>query len=135
MLNLAQSQSRAKLRPCPAQPEQETSSRCKPWRKVSVSDAAHRTNQNQASLGLLPACTMNLFLGPRARGEGWFGVGGPCGSMNKVGYRSVVLVNQRHPGQESPYMDVRQLIITIATREKLLCILLEMHTCASFASV
>lgn len=68
----------------------------------------------------LPA-QWTFFLGPEGRGgrggEG-IGGGGPCGSMNKVGYRSVDLVKQRRPGQESPYMDVRWFIITIATRKK-----------------
>lgn len=85
---------------------------------MSVSDAAQRANQIQALLASLPACTMNLFLGLRAGGGAGIGGGGPCGSMNKVGYRSVVLVDQRHSGQESPYMVVRQFIITIATTKK-----------------
>lgn len=37
---------------------------------MSVSDAAQRANQNQASLASLSACTMNLFLGLRAGGGG-----------------------------------------------------------------
>lgn len=102
---------------------------------MSVSDAAQCANQNQASLASLSACTMNLFLGPRAGGGACAGGGGPCGSMNKVGYRSVVVVNKRHPGQESPYMDVRQLIISIATIKNPIHILLEKHTCPSFADV
>lgn len=84
---------------------------------MSVSDAVQRAKQNQASLTSLVACTMNLFLGLRAGGGAGIGGGGPCGSKNKVGYRSVILVNQRCPGQESPYTVVRQFIIAIATRK------------------
>lgn len=73
-------------------------------------------NQKQASLASLPACTMNLFLGPRAGGGARIGGGGLFGSMNKVGYRSVILADQRHTVQESPYTDIRQFIITMATR-------------------
>lgn len=102
---------------------------------MSVSDAAQRTNQNQSSLASFPACTMNLFLGLRAGGGAGAEGGGPCGSMNKVGYRSVVLVKQSYSRQESPYIDVSQFIVTIATRKKLISILLETHTCASFANV
>lgn len=52
-----------KPRLCPAQ--QETSSRCNPWRKVSVWDGVQCANQKQASLALtlLTACTMNPFSG------------------------------------------------------------------------
>lgn len=48
------------------------------------------------------------------------GVGGvgPCGSMNQVGYRSVILVNQRLSGQNSPQRVFTQFIITIGTRKK-----------------
>lgn len=58
------------------------------------------------------------FFWARGQGRESIGGGGPSGSMNKVGYRSVVVVNQRHLGQQSPYMDVRQCIITIATTKK-----------------
>lgn len=52
---------------------------------MSVSDAAHRANQNQTSLDSLPACTMNLFLGPRARGGAASAEEvGACGSGNKT---------------------------------------------------
>lgn len=63
-------------------------------------------------------------------GRGWVSRGGgPSGSLNKVGYRSVTSVNTKNPGQDSPYMNVRRLIITKATRKKLICVLLETHMC------
>lgn len=86
--------------PAPAwhSPNRKPAPDAKPWRKVSVSDAAQRANQNQTSVHSLPACTMNLFLGPRARG----GVGTACGSGNNVGNRSEVVFTQRQLGEKSP---------------------------------
>ena len=62
-----------------------------------------RANQNQTSFDSFPACTMNLFLGPRARG----GAGaaervGASGSGNNIGNRSEVLFEQRCSRQKSP---------------------------------
>lgn len=92
---------------------------------MSVSDAAQRANQNQASAPLAPCLHNEPFFGPEGKKKGGGGVGGagtggggPCGSLNKVGYRSVAVVGQTHPEQESPYIHVRQFIISIATSEK-----------------
>lgn len=130
-LNLTQSQSRAKLRPLPStawtgnQLQMQTLKEGECFRRSTV-----LTRTRPRSPRSLPA--QWTFFWARGQGEGQVSEDrGSCGSLNKVGYRSVVLVNQIHSGIGVTLHGWQTAHHYHGNWKKLIC----MHTCSSFTNV
>lgn len=119
----------AKLRPCSAQPEQETNSRCKPWRKVSSSVQHSALTRTRPLLPRSLPAQWTFFRARGRGGEGWIlEVGELMGAWTKVDIGQ--MFSSTWTGVT---LDWFQTVRHDDGRKKTLIYILLMHTCASFA--